>query len=264
MKTAIVVVGANGRMGKTIAGLAAADPSLDLAGLVDREEAAHGLAAFGCPAGDSLEAILRGTAQAVIIDFTAPSASLRFARTAAETGHPLVIGTTGFSDDQMRQLRVLAERTPIFWSSNMSVGVNVILRILPELTRALGENYDVEIVELHHSRKKDSPSGTAMSLGDCLARTRGWDFSETRCSSRDGTTAGRPREQIGIQAVRGGDVVGVHTIYFLGQGERIELCHQAHSRENFAQGALRAARWIAGKKPGALYGMRDLLNETSA
>jgi 4-hydroxy-tetrahydrodipicolinate reductase len=247
-------------MGKTVAGLAAADPELDLAGLVDCGEQAHALAAFGCPAGDSLEAILRKAPQAVIVDFTAPSASLQSARTAAETGHPLVIGTTGFTDDQMRQLRDLAERTPMFWSSNMSVGVNVILKILPELARALGEKYDVEIVELHHNRKKDSPSGTALTLGACLARSRGWNFSETRCFARDGIIGERPREQIGIQAVRGGDVVGVHTVYFLGQGERIELCHQAHSRENFAQGALRAARWIAGQKPGKLYGMRDLLN----
>jgi 4-hydroxy-tetrahydrodipicolinate reductase len=261
MKTAIVVAGANGRMGKTITALAAADPELDLAGLVDRKEQLHALAAFGCPAGDSLETILSGTPQAVIVDFTTPPASLQSARTAAETGHPLVIGTTGFTDGQMRQLRDLAEKTPIFWSSNMSVGVNVILKILPDLARALGEKYDVEIVEIHHNRKKDSPSGTALTLGDCLARARGWDFSETRCFSRDGIIGERPKEQIGIQAVRGGDVAGVHTVYFLGQGERIELCHQAHSRENFAQGALRAARWIAGQKPGKLYGMQDLLDE---
>ena len=261
MTTAIVVVGANGRMGKIIASLAAADPDLDLAGLVDRRDQVPVLAAFGCPADDNLEAILPGAPQAVIVDFTAPSASLHSARTAAETGHPLVVGTTGFTDEQMRQLRDLAEKTPIFWSSNMSVGVNVILKILPELTRALGEKYDVEIVELHHNRKKDSPSGTALSLGACLARTRGWNFSETRCFSRDGIIGERPVRQIGIQAVRGGDVVGVHTVYFLGQGERIELCHQSHSRENFAQGALRAARWVAGRQPGKLYGMQDLLKE---
>ncbi|MDR2745315.1 MAG: 4-hydroxy-tetrahydrodipicolinate reductase [Desulfovibrio sp.] len=261
MKTAIVVVGANGRMGKTITGLAAADPELYLAGLVDCRERTRGLAAFGCPAGDSLEAILREAPQAVVVDFTTPSASLQSAHTAAEMGHSLVIGTTGFTDEQMRQLRDLAEKTPVFWSSNMSVGVNVILKILPELTRALGGKYDVEIVELHHNRKKDSPSGTALALGACLAKARGWNFSETRCFSRDGIIGERPRAQIGIQAVRGGDVAGVHTIYFLGQGERIELCHQAHSRENFAQGALRAARWIAGQKPGKLYGMQDLLNK---
>ncbi|MDR1659330.1 MAG: 4-hydroxy-tetrahydrodipicolinate reductase [Desulfovibrio sp.] len=261
MKTAIVIVGANGRMGRTVTGLVTADPELSLAGLVDREEEVHALAAFHCPAADNLEDILPGAPQAVIVDFTAPSASLHSAHTAAETGHPLVIGTTGFTDDQMRQLRNFAERTPIFWASNMSVGVNVILKILPELARALGEKYDIEIVELHHNRKKDSPSGTALALGARLAQTRGWNFSGARCFSRDGIIGERPKEQIGIQAVRGGDVVGVHTVYFLGQGERIELCHQAHSRENFAQGALRAARWIAGQKPGKLYGMLDLLNE---
>ncbi|MDR3320705.1 MAG: 4-hydroxy-tetrahydrodipicolinate reductase [Desulfovibrio sp.] len=260
MNTAIVVVGANGRMGRTLVGLAAAAPDLTLAGLVDCGDHLHALAVFGCPAFDALEKALSDAPGAVIIDFTTPEVSLQSARIAADTGCPLVVGTTGFSDAQMRQLREAAQKTPVFWSSNMSVGVNVFLKILPELTRALGEEYDIELVEMHHNRKKDSPSGTALTLMDCLAKARGWDLDDTRCSSRDGIVGERPRRQICVQAVRGGDVVGVHTIYFLGQGERIELCHQAHSRENFAGGALRAARWLAGRKPGKLYGMQDMLS----
>lgn len=140
----------------------------------------------------------------------------------------------------------------------MSIGVNVLCKILPELTRALGDAYDIEMVELHHNRKKDSPSGTALTLGECLAEARGWQLNDVRCSARDGIIGERPKAQIGIQAIRGGDVVGVHTVYFMGPGERIEVTHQAHSRDTFAQGALRAAAWLAGQKPGKLYGMRDM------
>ena len=140
----------------------------------------------------------------------------------------------------------------------MSVGINVLRKILPELTRALGDKYDIEMVELHHNRKQDSPSGTALTLGECLAEARGWKLPDVRCSARDGIIGERPKAQIGIQAIRGGDVVGVHTIYFMGPGERIEVTHQAHSRETFAQGALRAAAWLKGRAAGRLYGMQDI------
>lgn len=258
MSTAIIVVGANGRMGRTISALAAADPAYTLAGLVDSKEHLADLAGANCPTAVTLEEILPQTPGAVIIDFTAPAVSLESARIAAAAGHALVIGTTGFTAAQKEELRVLAAKTPLFWSSNMSIGVNVLLKILPELTRALGERYDIEMVELHHNRKKDAPSGTALSLGECLAAARGWELEDVRCSARDGIIGERPKAQIGIQAVRGGDVVGVHTIYFMGPGERIEVSHQAHSRETFAQGALRAAAWLASRKPGRLYGMQDM------
>lgn len=257
MSTGIVIVGANGRMGRTISGLAAADPEYRLDGLVDSKEHLDALTGAACPVSDDLEALLPQVPGAVIIDFTAPAVSLHSARVAARSGHALVIGTTGFSEEEKEELRALAAKTPIFWASNMSIGVNVLLKILPELTRALGDNYDIEMVELHHNRKKDSPSGTALTLGECLAEARGWNLPDVRCSSRDGIIGERPRAQIGIQAIRGGDVVGVHTVYFMGPGERIEVSHQAHSRENFAQGALRAAAWLALQKPGRLYSMQD-------
>lgn len=259
MSTAIIVVGANGRMGKTISHLAATEPAFSLAGLVDSREHVENLAGASCPVGDSLAAVLPKAPGAVAIDFTAPAVSLQSARAVAESGHALVIGTTGFTDAEKDELRELAKKTPIFWSSNMSIGVNVLCKILPELTRALGDAYDIEMVELHHNRKKDSPSGTALTLGECLAEARGWQLNDVRCSARDGIIGERPKAQIGIQAIRGGDVVGVHTVYFMGPGERIEVTHQAHSRDTFAQGALRAAAWLAGQKPGKLYGMRDML-----
>lgn len=258
MSTAIVVVGANGRMGRTISHLAATEPAFSLAGLVDSKEHVEKLAGSSCPVGDSLAAVLAKAPGAVTIDFTAPAVSLQSARTVAESGHALVIGTTGFTDAEKDELRELAKRSPIFWASNMSIGVNVLCKVLPELTRALGDSYDIEMVELHHSRKKDSPSGTALTLGECLADARGWKLNDVRCSARDGIIGERPKAQIGIQAIRGGDVVGVHTVYFMGPGERIEVTHHAHSRETFAQGALRAASWLAGQKPGKLYGMQDM------
>ena len=143
----------------------------------------------------------------------------------------------------------------------MSVGIAVLRQLLPDLVRALGEDYDIELVELHHNRKKDSPSGTALTLGECLAEARGWKLADVRQSGRDGIIGPRPKQEIGIQAVRGGDVVGVHTVYFMGPGERIEVSHHAHSRENFARGALRAAAWLAGQKAGRLYGMPDMLRQ---
>lgn len=257
MKTDIIVMGANGRMGKSICQLAVADPDCTLAGLVDNREHLGKLEGFGCPVADSLSAVLPA-ANAVVIDFTAPAVSLQSARTVSATGNALVIGTTGFSPEEKQELESLAGAAPIFWASNMSIGVNVLQQILPALVQALGPGYDMEMVELHHNRKKDSPSGTALTLGECLAKARNWDLGEVRCSARDGMIGERPERQIGIQAVRGGDVVGVHTIYFMGPGERIEITHHAHSRENFAQGALRAAKWLSGQKGGRLYGMKDI------
>ncbi|MBO5489914.1 MAG: 4-hydroxy-tetrahydrodipicolinate reductase [Desulfovibrio sp.] len=258
MSTKIVMVGAAGRMGGVICRLAAESAAFEVAGMVDSRERVGALGA-ACPVAADIADLLPRVPGAVVIDFTAPAVSLHSARTAAQCGNALVIGTTGLDEAQKDELRDLARKTPIFWSSNMSVGVNVLLKILPELTRALGEDYDIEMVEMHHNRKKDSPSGTALTIGECLAGARGQKLGDVRCSARDGIIGERPHGQIGIQAVRGGDVVGVHTVYFMGPGERIEVAHHAHSRENFARGALRAAAWMAGQKPGRLYGMADML-----
>ena len=159
----------------------------------------------------------------------------------------------------MRELEEAARLTPIFWAPNMSVGLNSLLKVLPELCRKLGLDYDVEIMEIHHNKKADSPSGTALKLGECLAEARGKRLDDVRKSGRDGIIGARDKEEMGIMALRGGDVVGDHTVYFLGRGERIEVTHRVQSRETFASGAIRAAKWLAGQKPGRLFGMPDLL-----
>ena len=211
-KTRIVIIGAAGRMGRTIRRLAEEEGNFIIAGLVDREESLASLQEGAIPVGRSLEALRAQAAGAVAIDFTAPEASMATAAMAAEMSVPLVIGTTGFSEAQKAELLALAQKTPLFWSANMSVGINVLMRFLPELARALGPAYDMEMVEIHHGRKKDAPSGTALALGEKLAEARGWELSEVRCSARDGIIGARPQKEIGIQAVRGGDVVGVHTV----------------------------------------------------
>lgn len=257
MNISIVVTGALGRMGSTIAGLVQRDSELTLAGVVERPTCVAQLDKFVCSAGVSLDEVLPKAKDAVVIDFTAPEATVEAARAAARHGNPLVAGTTGLNPVQLQALGDAAKETPILWSPNMSIGVNVLLKVLPELVRLLGENYDLEMVELHHNQKKDSPSGTALKLAECLAEARSWKLEETGAYCRHGMIGARPKNEIGVQAIRGGDVVGVHTVYFMGPGERIEVTHQAHSRENFAQGALRAAKWLAKQKPGRLYGFAD-------
>ncbi len=262
MSINIVLTGANGRMGKTLHGLLTQDSAFNVAGLVVMQsEAQEVKQRVSTPVFTNLEDALNQVKDALIIDFTAPEASLSFARVAAKFGARHVIGTTGLNEEQRAELVALAAKTPILWSPNMSVGVNVLLKILPELTRMLGADYDVDITEIHHKKKKDSPSGTALRLGEAIAEGKGWSLKESACYHREGIIGERPQKEIGLQAVRGGDVVGVHTVYFMGPGERIEVTHQAHSRENFAQGALRAAKWLAGKKPGQLYSVTDMLAE---
>ena len=160
-----------------------------------------------------------------------------------------------------KELETLALRTPVFLSPNMSVGINVLLDLLPQLVSMLGEAYDVDILEMHHNMKKDAPSGTALRLAEALADARGWDMKECACFCREGLIGERPKREIGIQTIRGGDIAGVHTVYCMGPGERIEITHHAHSRENFANGALKAARWLAGQNPGRIYDMKDALRD---
>jgi 4-hydroxy-tetrahydrodipicolinate reductase len=255
----VIIMGAAGRMGATLARLVGENADFDLAGAVEREERLSSLAPLPCRVAPDVAELLAAVPDPVIVDFTAPGASLATARAAAEAGAAQVIGTTGFSEAEQAELQALAAKTPIFWSPNMSVGVTALLRILPALARMLGDAYDMEMTEIHHNKKKDAPSGTALRLAEALAEARGWSLSEAARCHREGIIGERPAREIGIQTLRGGDVVGVHTVYFMGPGERIEITHQAHSRENFANGALRAIRFIHGQKPGKLYSMRDIL-----
>lgn len=258
MSVSVVVMGASGRMGATIANLAQ-EQGMTLAAVLERPEKVEALARWGCLAGSDPDAVYPQVPGAVIIDFTAPEASLVNARAAVRHGNPIVIGTTGFTAEQKAELDALAEKGRIFWTPNMSVGVSVLLELLPELVEMLGPDYDLEMVELHHNRKKDSPSGTALRLAEALASARDWDLKDVACYHREGIIGERPKKEIGVQAIRGGDVVGVHTVYFMGPGERIEVTHHAHSRENFAQGALRAARWLQDQSAGKVYAMSDIL-----
>lgn len=261
-----VITGASGRMGSTLVRLVRESTALTLVGATERP----GAPTVGQDAGvvarvgqthvtlrDDLQRILsEGQAQAVI-DFTSAEASVEHARICAASGVPVVIGSTGFSSDAKSEIAQLAKRIPIVMAPNMSVGVNVMFKIARDLARALGEGFDVEIVEAHHRMKKDAPSGTALRLAEELAGALG-RTEEDFTYARQGQVGARPAKEIGLQTLRGGDVVGEHTVFFFGDGERLELTHRASSRDQFAKGALRAAAWIAGK-PAGLYDMHDVL-----
>ena len=258
MALSIIVMGAAGRMGSTIARLVEEADDLVLAAVLERREAEDRLAGFkasGTLVSSDISTVLPQCPGAVVIDFTAPEATMATARAAAQYGNPIIIGTTGFSDEQLAELDALAARSLVFRSANMSVGINVIMDILPRLTALLGDVYDVEMMEIHHNKKKDAPSDTALLLAE-QGLTRA-DFITILFDVR----LPRKHAEIGLQSLLGGVVVGVHTIYYMGPGERIEITHQAHSRENFANGALRAARWIASRQPGRVYNMQDVLHD---
>jgi 4-hydroxy-tetrahydrodipicolinate reductase len=255
----VVIMGALGNMGSTLASLAEASPDHRLAAVLARPERVAELSKYDCVRGSDLSEILPRFPGAVVIDFTAPAYSVNVAAIAAECGNPVVIGATGLSDEQAASLFDFAKKSRIFWAPNMSVGLNTLLQILPLLVEKLGLAYNLEIVETHHNKKVDSPSGTAIRLGQCLAEARNQEFDKVRKYCRDGVIGPRTVEEIGVQTLRGGDVVGDHTVYFFGPGERIEVTHRAHSRKTLGRGALRAASWISAQAPGRLYSMPDML-----
>ncbi len=261
----IAVPGATGKMGRAIIRVIAETEGVELAAALAR--AGHpdlgkdagvlaGLPPSGVLIGHALDDAL--AAADVVIDFTAPSASAWTATRAAEAEVGLVIGTTGLAEAERRAVERAAEKVPIVMSPNMSVGVNVLFGLLQTAARALGDGYDVEIVELHHRLKKDAPSGTAVRMAEVLAEALGRDLGQVGVYGRQGNVGARPPEQLGVLAVRGGDVVGDHTAYFLGLGDRLEITHRASSRETFARGAVRAALWLGDRDPG-LYDMQDVL-----
>jgi 4-hydroxy-tetrahydrodipicolinate reductase len=201
------------------------------------------------------------TTQSVIIDFTHPEASLGFLRAAAKKRAPVVIATTGFNPKQLAEIKRLSKRTPVLLSANTSLGVNVLVALLGKAAKMLGDDYDVEIVEAHHRFKKDAPSGTALALGRAVAQALGRDLEKVGINGRKGIVGERSKKEIALLSVRAGDIVGEHTVIFGGIGERLEFIHRAHSRDTFAHGAIRAAQWLAKKKPG-LYAMQDVLGLT--
>jgi 4-hydroxy-tetrahydrodipicolinate reductase len=193
-----------------------------------------------------------------VIDFTAPAATVMHANYAAETGKVLIVGTTGLSKEDEAALRAAADRTAIVYAPNFSVGVNLLMALTERAAAILGDDYDLEIVEMHHRRKVDAPSGTALGLGRSAAKGRGVELEQVWCKARDGHTGARRKGEIGFATLRGGDVIGDHTVMFAAEEERVELTHKASSRAVFAKGAVRAAKWAHGK-PAGLYSMRDVL-----
>lgn len=254
----IVIMGANGRMGQTLVRMVQADEELSLVGVTERAGNEEGLERLGCMVSADADELFAQCQGATVIDFTAPSATMNMVSRAVKHGLSAIIGTTGLEKDDFITLEQAAKETPIFWAPNMSWAVNVLLKVLPDLVQALGEGFDMEMVETHHKMKKDAPSGTAIKLAQCLAEARGWDYDTVKNYTRDGIIGERPHEEIGVQTLRGGDVVGEHTMYFYGMGERVEVTHRAHSRDMFASGALKAAKWLGKQQPGKLYNMQDV------
>lgn len=261
----VAVAGCAGRMGKTLVQAIEDSPQLVLGAAF--EHAGHSflgadagaLAGIG-DKGVAISADVEAAIDAfdVVIDFTVPEATLGLAAICARHGKAMVIGTTGLSAEQLGQLEQFAQRTALFISPNMSVGVNLSLRLIELAAKALGDDVDVEVIEAHHRHKVDAPSGTALRIGEVLANALGRDLDEDAIYGRQGITGARGSKTIGFSTIRGGDIVGEHTVMFAGEGERLEITHKAHSRSNFAQGALRAVGYVHGKGAG-LYNMQDLL-----
>lgn len=261
----VAMLGASGRMGRTIVPLVVESTDLRLSGAL----AAADDAAIGQDAG-----VLAGTVPVAVavtgdraraldgaqvaIDFTLPAASLANARHCLERGIPLVIGTTGYDDQARAEIEKIAEAIPIVMAPNMSLGVNLLFKLAEVAARALDQGYDAEIFEAHHRNKVDAPSGTALGLGRAVAQGRGTTLDQAAVYARQGTTGPRASGTIGFSVLRGGDIVGDHRVVFAGPGEQIELAHHAQDRSGFARGALAAARWVVGRPPG-LYSMLDVL-----
>ena len=260
----ICMAGALGRMGRRILELTAAADDLEVGSAFDAPSASVETLTVGTESGSPVTVTLDADAASavakadVLIDFTVAEACLGNARAAVSAGKSVVIGTTGLTDAQKDELRELSRQQPIVFAPNMSVGVNLLFKLTQEAAAALGLDYNVEITEIHHNQKVDSPSGTAVRLAECAAEALDLSYNQHVAHGREGPIGKRPVREIGMHALRGGDVAGEHTVAFFGEGERIELTHRAHNRDNFARGALLAARFTQKAKPG-LYDMQDVL-----
>src|SRR5210317_2255202 len=261
----VIIAGAGGRMGRRIGYMVNEHPELQVAAGFERPEnpgvgkdlgELGGYGANGVKVANDLEAVIdQGD---VIIDFTFHEATMKIARQAALKNRAMVIGTTGLSQENIEELADLCKKFPCVQAPNMAVGVNVLFKLAAKVASILGNDYDMEIVEAHHRMKKDAPSVTAMKLGELMASAVGRNLDEHGVFSRHGIIGERSDTEIGLQTIRAGDIGGEHTVYFAGAGERLELTHRAHSRDNFAKGAALAAAWVCDKQNG-LYNMFDVL-----
>ncbi|MBF0344225.1 MAG: 4-hydroxy-tetrahydrodipicolinate reductase [Nitrospirae bacterium] len=261
----IVVAGAAGKMGQRIGALAAQNQQINLTGALERKGHASvgrdfaevaGVPKTGVIISDNVEDTI--ALADVVIDFTSPESTLNNARVCVVLKKPIVTGTTGLSEQQVEEISGMSASIPIVFSPNMSVGVNLLLKVLSDVAPILADDYDIEIIEAHHRLKKDAPSGTALKMANVIAQSIGRNLGEVAVYARQGIIGERTREKIGIQTIRAGDIVGEHTILFGTTGERIEFTHKASSRDTFAAGALRAALWLKDK-PSGLYDMQDVL-----
>ncbi len=262
MTTRIAVSGAAGRMGQAIIRLIAEDDALELAAALEHGQSpvlsrdagtVAGIARLGVPVAPAAEAGFD-----VLVEFTTPDATMEHLAFCRAHGHAIMIGTTGLDDRQRGEIRDAGRDIPVVFAANTSVGINLCVALLETAGRVLGDHMDVEVVEAHHRHKVDAPSGTALLLGETVAGVLGRDLGTDGVFAREGHTGPRPAGSIGFSTIRGGDIAGEHTVMFIGESERIEITHRATDRRIFARGALRAARWLAGR-PAGFYDMRDVL-----
>lgn len=258
------IAGAAGRMGRTLVELAVAHAGLEFTAAFERPDAPQAGMDAGLLAGVGAQGVLVRSSEAlaeapfdVLVDFTAPAATMAHVEACRRLGRALVIGTTGAGMDRA-VVTAAAREIPIVWAPNMSVGVNLCFKLLELASRVLGDEVDVEIIEAHHRHKVDAPSGTALRMGEVVAEALGRDLAKCAVYGRQGQTGARDRQTIGFATLRAGEIVGDHTVLFAGAGERVEITHRAENRATFAGGALRAAAWVAGRAPG-LYDMQDVL-----
>ena len=241
--TKIAINGSNGRMGQALIEAVKLNPNVSQGSILNR--------------GDDIERVLKDFD--VLIDFTRPEATLDALSTCQSAGKAMVIGTTGFSDDALKVIDQASSDIPIVFAPNMSVGVNLTLKLLETTAKVIGADSNIEIVEAHHRHKVDAPSGTALKMGEVIANALGRDLSECAVYGREGTEEPRDRKTIGFSSIRGGDVVGEHTVTFFMEGERVEITHKASSRMTYANGAVKASQWLTNQENG-LYSMQDVLD----
>ncbi|MGA1861688.1 4-hydroxy-tetrahydrodipicolinate reductase [Deferribacter thermophilus] len=265
-KTAICMVGAAGKMGKRIIALGLDNSEIEIGGAVESKESPFlgkdigeviGVGNLGVKITENIVEAAKDSD--VLIDFTFKTATLSNLEAYLEAGKPVVIGTTGFEDSEVEEIKKLSEKIPVLLAPNMSLGVNLTFKVLEMVAKAIGNIYDIEIIEAHHRMKKDAPSGTAMKMAEVVAKATGRSLDSDAVYCRRGLIGERTDKEIGIQTIRAGDIVGEHTVMFCGNGERIEITHKAHTRDTFAKGALSAAKWIKDK-PAGFYSMFDVLN----
>jgi 4-hydroxy-tetrahydrodipicolinate reductase len=262
----VIVCGVGGRMGGAVVRAIQQTAGMKLIAGIDKPASSRlgrdvgqitaAAGHLGVAVSDRIEPHLQPNS--IIIDFTKPEASLVYLRAAAKKSTPIVIATTGFNPQQLSEIRRLSRHAPTLLSPNTSLGINVLVALLPQAAKMLGDGYDVEIIEAHHRFKKDAPSGTALALGRSVAGALNRDLDKIGIAGRKGISGERSKKEIALLSVRAGDIVGEHTVIFGGIGERLEFIHRAHSRDTFAHGAIRAAQWLVRQTPG-LYGMQDVL-----